>query len=161
MEERKHNKIDWGEAIVPGLALAFGLAFFFQTRNAPAAVLYWPMIAAFLTGLLGIPIVLRFVVGKSKTPVSQSPKGLASRIREARKPGLVLLSAVSYLAILPYLGFSLCNFLFILVVSRGLGSRKWVQNVFVALGLTVFLHLVLIVLMKMNLPRLPIGPLTI
>lgn len=160
MDERKYS-VNWGEAIVPGMAFVFGLAFFFQTRNAPPTVLYWPIIAASLTGILWILIIFRFVVVKTKEAVAAAPKGLAAKMREAKKPGVVFLCATAYLAALPYLGFFICNFMFMLTVFRGLGGRKWVQNVLVALGLTVFLHLILIVLMKMNLPRLDIGWLAI
>jgi len=159
--DRHKYRVNWGEAIVPGLALAFGMAFFFQTRDAPRTVMYWPLIAASLTAILGILIFFRFIVVKTKEPVPTAPKGIATRMREAKKPGVVFLGATAYLVILPCLGFSICNFLFMLTVCHGLGSRKWVQNVFVALGVTVFLHLILIVLMKMNLPRLDIGWLTI
>ncbi len=156
MGERKY-RINWGETIIPGLALAFGMAFFFQTRDAPPTVMYWPLIAASLTALLGILIFFRFIVVKTEEPVSTAPKGIETRMREAKKMGVVFLGATAYLASLSYLGFSICNFLFMLAVCHGLGGRKWVHNVFVALGVTVFLHLILIVLMKMNLPRLDLG----
>lgn len=156
MGERKY-KVNWGEAIVPGIALAFGMAFFLQTRDAPPAVMYWPVIAAVLTGILGILIIFRFVVGTTREAVAVAPKGMAAKMREAKKPGVVFLCSTAYLAALPYVGFSICNILFMLAVFRGLGGRKWVLNIFVALGLTIFLHLILIVLMKMNMPRLDIG----
>jgi hypothetical protein len=65
------------------------------------------------------------------------------------------------LLLISHLGFTLTNFTFMLVVFRGLGGRRWGQNLAVAAGIAIFLHLALVVLMKQELPRLTIGGLTI
>ncbi len=44
-----------------------------------------------------------------------------------------------------------------ILIFRLLGSKKWVQNIVVALVITLFLHLALVIFLKMSLPQLSIG----
>jgi hypothetical protein len=154
------KKIDWGEAIVPGLGLAFGLAYFLQTFDGPGVALYWPISIAVVVGMLGVGVVVQFIFVKKDEQDGQRLD--FSRIwSESRPPRLILLGSVGYLLAVPWLGFSLSNLCFMTVIVRGLGSRKWILNVVVALGIAIFLHIVLIFFMKLSLPRLSLGPVTI
>lgn len=159
--ERRQRRIDWGEAVVPGLVLVFGLAYFFQTRDASWAVLYWPLIVAVLTGILLLGVVFKFVIIRVEEKQEEAGPGFKARLLGSKKSGLIFLGSVGYVCAVPFIGFSLSNFIFMQVIFRGLGSKKWIMNILTALGLTVFLHVVLIVLMKLSLPQLMIGPLTI
>jgi len=155
--ERK--RINWGETTVPLLALVFGIAYFLQTRDAPAIALYWPIIIAVVAGLLWIAVVVQFIFLK-RDVTRQSRTNLSEVINNSKRPGLILFGSVGYLLAVPWLGFSLSNFFFMLIIFRGLGSRRLLQNIIVAAGITAFLHIALISLMKMSLPQLNLGLIT-
>lgn len=153
---KQRRTINWGEAVVPGVGLLFGIAYFIQVTDASWVALYWPVLIAAVSGLLWIVIVLSFVFSKGE----QARRGqfsLSWLWGEGRKVSMIFLASIGYLLVLPYLGFSLTNFCFMIVVFRSLGSRKWIQNIVVALVITLFLHVALIVFMKMSLPQLSMG----
>lgn len=149
------RRFDAGEAVVPGLALVFALAFFLQTTDAPAKTMVWPFITAAICLVLWLPIVITYVWrrGGGDRP---RPKAGGLRVRGAR-PALVLSAVVGYLLVLPWLGFTLDNFVFMLALSRGLGGRRWGVNLAVAAGLALFLHLALVVFLQLEVPRLHLG----
>lgn len=150
------RRICWSETIVPGIALLFVIAYFAQTRDAPAIAIYWPVITAVGGGLLWLTILLKYILLKKDT----SPRNLSLEevvTNEMRRPGIVLVSSMAYLIALPRLGFSLSNFVFMMLLFRGLGSLQWSKNFKVAIGITVFLHLALIMFMKLTLPQFNFG----
>jgi hypothetical protein len=154
--DKSRKTINWGEAVVPGVGLLFGIAYFLQVTDASWVALYWPVLIAAISGILWLMIVLSFVVSKGEQV--QRDRFSLSWVREkGRKVSLIFLASIGYLVVIPYLGFSLTNFCFMILVFRCLGSRKWAQNLVVALVITVFLHFALIVFMKMSLPQLSIG----
>jgi hypothetical protein len=154
--DKSRRTINWGEAVVPGIGLLFGIAYFLQVTDASWVALYWPVLIAAISGILWLMIVLSFVVSKGEQV--QRDRFSLSWVREkGRKVSLIFLASIGYLVVIPYLGFSLTNFCFMILVFRCLGSRKWAQNLVVALLITVFLHFALIVFMKMSLPQLSIG----
>jgi hypothetical protein len=154
--DKSRRTIHWGEALVPGIGLLFGIAYFLQVTDASWVALYWPVLIAAISGLLWFVIVFSFVFSKGEQV--RRDRVLLSWIREkGRKVSLIFLASIGYLVVIPYLGFSLTNFCFMILVFRCLGSRKWAQNLVVALVITVFLHFALIVFMKMSLPQLSIG----
>jgi len=146
----------WSETIVPGIALLFVIAYFVQTRDAPAVAIYWPVITAVGGGILWSAILLRYVLLQKSTSSLNLPVE-GNFIQEMGRPGIILVSSVVYLIAVPRLGFSISNFVFMLLLFRGLGSLQWAKNIQVAIGITVFLHLALIVFMKLTLPQLNLG----
>ena len=154
------TRFPWGEAVVPGLTLAFTAAYFLQSLDAPWVALYWPIIIAIVLGVLWAAVVLRYLLGgRSRKPRNHpAPSGSTAGMG---RPGLVLGGSVGYLAAVQVLGFSLTNVSFMLLLFRGLGSRRWTRNICVAVGVALFLHLALIGFMKLSLPRLQVGPLFI
>jgi hypothetical protein len=58
---------------------------------------------------------------------------------------------------MPSLGFAISSLLFLTLLFRLLGGRSWLVNGLVALAMTAFLYVAMIVLMQMALPRLEIG----
>jgi hypothetical protein len=152
--ERKHLNI--GEAIIPGLTLLFGLAYMVQTWGASMTVMRWPYIIAAVTGLLWLLLVVRYVF---------SSRGKAERggagFHRFKKPALMVIVPIIYLALMPYLGFALSTFLFLSALFRLLDSRSWRHNLVIALALTAVLQFALIGLMHMSLPRLEIGTFTL
>jgi len=150
------RRICWSETIVPGIALLFVIAYFVQTRDAPSIAIYWPVITAVGGGILWATILLKYVLLKRET----TPRNLPVEeifLKEMRRPGIVLVSSAVYLIAVSQLGFSVSNFVFMLLLFRGLGSLQWSKNIKVALGITVFLHLALIMFMKLSLPQLNLG----
>jgi len=152
----RKKSINWGESIVPLLALAFGAAYFFQTRDAPGVALYWPIIIAVVAGSLWIAVVVKFVFAKKDT-ISQTRSKAPNTIAKFQRPAIVLICSAGYLVAVPWLGFSLSNFIFMLVLFRCLGSQRWLQNCAVALAIATFLHVALITFMKLSLPQLNLG----
>ncbi len=154
--DKSRRTINWGEALVPGIGLLFGIAYFIQVTDASWVALYWPVLIAAMSGLLWLMIVLSFVFSKGEQ--ARSGHFSLSWLREkGRKVSLIFMASIGYLLVIPYLGFSITNFCFMILVFRSLGSKKWVQNLVVALVITVFLHFALVVFMKMSLPQLTIG----
>jgi len=149
------RRIDLGEAIVPGLGLLFGGAYFLQTTDAPADALYWPILTALVAGPLWLAVVLSFVWVRREE--SRPRPRLGWLWGPGRRVSFILAASIGYLLVIPWLGFSLTNFVFMLAVFRGLGGRKRWTNTAVALGITVFLHVALVVLMKQSLPQLELG----
>lgn len=154
--DKSRRTINWGEAVVPGIGLLFGIAYFLQVTDASWVALYWPVLIAAISGFLWLVIVLSFVVSKGEQ-VRRDRFSISGIREKGRKVSLIFLASIGYLLVIPYLGFSLTNFCFMILVFRCLGSRKWAQNLVVALVITVFLHFALIVFMKMSLPQLSIG----
>ena len=153
---KQRRTINWGEAVVPGAGLLFGIAYFIQVTDASWVALYWPVLIAAMSGLLWLVIVLSFVFSKGE----QARRGhfsLSWLWEKGRKVSMIFLASIGYLLAISYLGFSITNFCFMILVFRCLGSKKWVQNLVVALIITLFLHVALIVFMKMSLPQLSIG----
>lgn len=149
------NKNLLGEAIIPLISIGFGITYFIQTADAPDGTLFWPVVTATLTGLFLIAIILKFIIMQPKsTKLESSEKEISHSII---RPALILIGPLCYLFVLPLLGFTLGNFIFMLFLFRGLGSISWIRNLIVAALIASFLHLALILFMKLSLPRLVLG----
>lgn len=147
-------QIDWGEAVVPILTLLFGVAFLLQTLDAPNVAIFWPVIIGSLTCALWLAVVVKFVLLKKRISKDRKKVDAIKIFNDFKRPGLILLGSFGYLLALPWLGFTLSNFAFMLIVFRGLGGTKWRNNVLIALGIAIFLHISLIVIMQLSLPQL-------
>jgi len=154
------RRIDWGEAIIPGIALFFGIAYFIQVKGGPWVAIYWPVMLLIILCPLWVMLLVSFVFPKSE-PVERSPFSLSSFWKKGRKVAIVFLASIGYLVVIPYLGFSITNFCFLVSIFRILGGKKWSQNIVVAIIIVLALHVGLIVLMKLRLPQLSIGGYTI
>ena len=154
------KRINWGEMVIPGLSLLFGITYFLQILDAPKIAMYWPVIIASLVCILWLLVFIKFVFVKEKPP--DQPKLSPSKIiGKSQRPLLILFGSIGYLIFMPWLGFSLSSFGFMLIIFRGLGSRQWIQNLSVAFGITAFLYAALIIFMKLSLPQLNLGLLNI
>ena len=152
----------WGETIVPGLALVFGLSYFLQTRGAPREAMYWPVIIAVIAGLFWLAVVFQFIIGPARvrTAENRAAKETAASA-DMKRPALILSATLGYLLLVPRVGFTMANLLFMLTVFRGLGGRAWGRNLAVALCIAGFLYFALVFVMKLSLPQLELGPLRI
>ncbi|MCD6471616.1 tripartite tricarboxylate transporter TctB family protein [Candidatus Aerophobetes bacterium] len=154
--DKPKRAINWGEAIVPGIGLAFIVAYFIQVINLPWIAVYWPVLIAVIMGSLWIMILFLFVFSR----VDQANRrkfSISWFWGKGRKMGLVLSAFIGYLLALPYLGFSISNLCLLILLFRGLGSKKWMQNIVTAFITVFLLHIALIVFLKMSLPQLSIG----
>lgn len=150
------RRIDWGEAIIPGIALVFGVAYFIQVKGGPWVAIYWPVVLLIIVCPLWLMLVVSFVFSKSE-PVERSTFSLTSFWEKGRKVVIVFFASIGYLVAIPYLGFSITNFCFLISIFRILGGKKWSQNIVIALIIVLALHVGLIVLMRLRLPQLSIG----
>lgn len=139
------------EAIIPGIALLFAIAYFVQTSDAAWAVIKWPIALAIVTGIFWLSIVAVYVFSKSTANEEKKPPS------KKFKPFVILVAPLVYVAIMPYIGFALSSLLFLSILFRCLDGKSWVRNIIIASMITTFLYVAMIVLMKMALPRLEIG----
>lgn len=152
----------WGETVIPGLTLVFGLSYFFQTRGAPRVAMYWPLIIAVIAALFWLAVVFQFIIGppRVRTAENRTAKEEAAPA-DMKRPALILMATMGYLVLVTRIGFTLANLLFMLTIFRGLGSRAWGRNLAVALCIAGFLYFALVFVMKLSLPQLELGPLRI
>lgn len=146
------KRFNAGEAIIPAISFAFGAAYFLQTRDGSMVALRWPYMIAGLAALLWVGVVA-FYLFDSRPKVDKVPIFWG----ELTKPALILCAPIIYIATMPYLGFALGSLLFLMILFRILGSLSWIRNLLVALSITSFLYVSMVLLMKMALPRLAIG----
>lgn len=150
MEDKK-KRFNPNEAIVPGIALLFGIAYFVQTADASWVAIKWAYGLGALTGLFLLGIIFTYVFS---TPVSEGKKDASAN---KYKPLIILIAPLLYIASMPYLGFGLSSFLFLTLLFRWLGGESWLRNTIIAFTITAVLYVAMILLMQMSLPRLEIG----
>ena len=149
--------INWGECIIPGLALIFAILYFIQVKNAPWGAIYWP----FLIAIILLPIWVMIIYNFALTDNEKSQHGSFSIswfLKGGLKVSIVFVASVGYLVCIPYIGFSITNFLFMISIFRFLGNKNIIQNITLSLIITLFLHISFIFAMKLDLPQLCIGP---
>ena len=154
--QKTRKRFNPGEAIIPILTLAFGVAYFIQTRDASLVAIKWPYIIAILTGAFWLAVVIRFFFD-DREPVSKDLQAS----RDMGKILLILVAPIVYVTTMPFIGFGLGSFIFLTILFRLLGGQSWIRNGLVAFFITAFLYVSMIVLMKMSLPRLVIGSIQI
>lgn len=137
------KKVDKGEFIVPGLIVAFILAYHFQVRTVPSEVLLWPYIVT--VALVVMLSVVLFQVLKSD--------GGNRKAMALKKPAALLLLTVGFLAIMKFAGYTLSSFLFLLGTMLFLGTNRKVAFI-VSFAIAAILHVVMISVMDLTLPRL-------
>lgn len=140
------------EAIVPGIALLFGIAYFLQTTDAPWVAIKWPYALAALTFVLWLGVVACYLFTR-RDAASAEAKAAGSRMKAV----IILVAPLVYIASMPWLGFALSSLIFLTLLFRALDGRSWVINLSVAFVITAFLYVAMILLMQMSLPRLEIG----
>jgi hypothetical protein len=154
--QKGKKRFNPGEAIIPAVTLAFGVAYFLQTKGASLVAVKWPYIIAVLTAILWLAVVANFLFDTGEQP-------LKIRLIDSgkRKVLLILVAPVIYVASMPYIGFGIASLLFLTILFRILGGRSLVTKLLVAFSITAFLYISMIVLMQMSLPRLVIGSIQI
>lgn len=151
MEESKKH-FNPQEAIVPGITLLFGIAYFVQTTDAPWVAIKWSYALAGLTGVFWLAVTAVYVFSRS----AKQDENLSS-FTAKKKPLIILVAPIIYIAIMPYIGFALSSLIFLSLLFRALGGKSWWRNILIAFCITAFLYVAMILLMQMALPRLEIG----
>ena len=150
--EKNKKRINPGEAIIPGITLAFGIAYFVQTRDASMVAIRWPYIIAALTAVLWLCVVVFFLFDD---PMRRKKMNFNGGV--AGKIGLILCAPIAYVFSMSYIGFGISSFIFLTVLFRLLGGTSWIRNLSISLVITTFLYVSMIVLMNMSLPRIMLG----
>lgn len=153
----KDNKIIKGEElIIPILFLLFSLIYLAQVWQEAYIVVLWPFIVMAL--LLGSIIFLLIKLFVEQTEPKAKPKKMLANIilwlSDNRKPLFIVLFTILYLSFLPYLGFSLSNFLYLMVLFWVLGTHQFLSNISLAAAISAILHLIMIEFLQMTIPRL-------
>jgi putative tricarboxylic transport membrane protein len=115
-------------------------------RFAPLVVTgAWTALAlVYLAGQL----IRSSTVDESTVDVADSPPDRFVRL----SPVLLLAALLGYVALLEPLGFALASTGFFVAASRILGSRRWVRDVLVAVGLAFGAYLAFTRLLDIHLP---------
>lgn len=142
------RRLNFGELIIPGIALLFGILYLVQTTDAPAVAIKWPYAVIGITTAFWLVVVARNIFTRGATPMESSVN--------LSRPIMMIVAPVGYLTVLPYLGFSISSFVFLTMLFRLLGGKSWRSNVMIAFLMSLFLHLMLITFLNMSLPRLEI-----
>lgn len=154
--QKNKERFNPGEAIIPGISLAFGIGYFIQIRGASMVAVKWPYMIAVLTGLLWLGVAFFFLFDdRQKAPVDVDKR------KKTGRSLLILGAPLIYIGTMPYVGFAVGSFLFLTILFRVLGGRAWITNGLISVSITGFLYVTMIVLMKMSLPRLVIGSIRI
>lgn len=137
-------KLNKGEFVVPAVMAAFTAAYYWQVREVPSEVLIWP---GYITIALGVLTFLVLLAYAFDAPLKKSEKG------SLRRPFVLVLITAVYLGAMKYTGFSIGSFLYLIYVQTYLSSSKK-RSFLVALAVTLFLHLVMVIGLGLAVPRL-------
>jgi len=151
--ENVKKRFNLEEAIVPGISLIFGIAYFVQTTDASWVAIKWAYALAILTAILWLGVVGVYVFSRSEKSSTSEEKPTGVKV----KPLIILVAPILYITLMPYIGFGLSSLLFLTLLFRCLDGRSWVRNILIAFTITAFLYVAMILLMQMALPRLEIG----
>ncbi len=156
-EKRKWlQRIKWEELFVPFLSIFFSLLYLGQVWREPRIVVLWPyIIMAMLVGCSALIVLKDLMEGRGQEDRKEGTfVGILPWMKMAVKPLLISGATIIYLAGVGCLGFTLSNFLYLVILIWLLGTRK-IRTLFgLSLLISVILHLVMIDFLQMPVPRL-------
>lgn len=128
-----------------------------DTLNNPGPGLF-PLI---LGGILTLLAIYQFahVFQKSRLKEyqekeqSQSVKEVLQSWKNESGPFFLAVTFAIYLILIPWMGFFISNFLFVVISSRLIGAQDWKRPVFLAIGIDLFCYLLFEIWLKLFLPR--------
>ncbi|MFH1757055.1 MAG: tripartite tricarboxylate transporter TctB family protein [Pseudomonadota bacterium] len=152
------QRIRWEELIVPLLSIFFSLIFLSQVWGEPRIVVLWPyIIMALLIGCSALIVLKGLKEGwRQEAREEKAFAGIWPWMKIAVKPLLISGTTVIYLAGVDTLGFTLSNFLYLMILIWCLGTRKTWTLIGLSLVITVILHVVMIDFLQMPVPTLTI-----
>ena len=156
-ERRKWlRRIRWEELLVPFLSIFFSLIYLVQVWRETRVVGLWPYInIAMLIGCSALIVLKDRMEGRGQEDRKEGTfVGILPWMKTAVKPLLISGATIIYLAAVDYLGFTLSNFLYLVILIWLLGTRQVWMLFGLSLLISVILHLVLIDFLQMPVPRL-------
>ncbi|WP_022849630.1 tripartite tricarboxylate transporter TctB family protein [Limisalsivibrio acetivorans] len=137
-----------GELFVPALMAGFLGVYLFQTADAPRVAMVWPYIIIGFTSLL-----LMIVLFNNREKLLPSAGSKESR-KHYKKPAILIALTIVYLTALPFAGFTLSSFIYLVSVLFFLGVHSVFQLILVPGIICAFLYLSLIKAMQISLPSI-------
>lgn len=83
----------------------------------------------------------------------QSVKGTLRGLKNESGPFILGATFAIYIILLPWMGFFISNFLFVVICSRLIGARDWKRPLSLAIGIDLFCYLLFEIWLKLSLPR--------
>lgn len=144
------------ELSVPLVVVLFSLSYIYQVWGERRVVILWPYTVMALLILSTAVGILQGLAGswRQEDEKDTAGEGAFAWARNWAKPLIITGVTVAYLAAIAYLGFSLSNFLYLMVLFWALGTRRLFQITGLSLLITFILHLVMINFFQMPVPRL-------
>ncbi|MDX1483323.1 MAG: tripartite tricarboxylate transporter TctB family protein [Alphaproteobacteria bacterium] len=148
-----------GILLVPVLALAYGAHALWELTTGPfqyATIVYTYVIALPML-LLGAVSVIQDLREKEKSSGSEEATAGAEAGGDTSKGGgrrvaLVVLLSLILIAILPFTGYLIGFFLFVLAVLWAVELRNWVASLIIAAIMAAVVHFVFVGLLGQDLP---------
>jgi len=148
--------IRWEEFVTPLVGVLFSMSYLYQVWGQPRIVVLWPYTVMALLLLSIVWVVVNGLAGRWRLENEKDTdgKGASAWTRIWAKPLIIAGTTITYLAAIAHLGFTLSNFLYLSVLFWALGSRRVWEIAGLSLLLTFILHLVMINIFQMPIPRL-------
>jgi putative tricarboxylic transport membrane protein len=83
----------------------------------------------------------------------QSVQGALQSWKNESGPLILAGAFAIYIILIPWMGFFISNFLFVVICSRLMGARDWKRPLFLAIGIDLFCYLLFEIWLKLSLPR--------
>ncbi len=156
----------WGHLLVPGLAFAYGAFALWelttgQFREATIIYTYVIAIPMLILGVISLVVDLRR--RDAATGSEEQEAGERAGAEEPDAPGgarrvfWVVAASIVLILVLPYVGYVIGFFLYVLALLWAVELRNWVAAFIIAVIMTAVVHFVFAGLLGQDLP---IGPLT-
>lgn len=144
------------EIFIPILCLLLSLIYLGQVWQEVYIVVLWPYIIIALLWGCNLILLMRIFKFKRK-PRVESKKILVNTtnwLSSNRKPLYITWLTILYLGLIPYLGFSLSNFFYLITLFWLLGTHQFLSTISLSGIITAILHLIIIEFLQMSVPRL-------
>ncbi len=149
----------WGILLVPAMALAYGGHALWELTTGPfqnATIIYTYAIAIpmLVLGAIGVAGDIRNPVKARESEAS----GASGDDQEGRIPGggrrvaLVLLLSLVLISVLPYVGYLIGFFLFVLAILWAVGLKNWLASIIIAVIMAAVVHFIFVILLGQDLP---------
>jgi hypothetical protein len=117
------------------------------TKHAPGPGLM-PRILAFCLGVLAILI---WVEAKPSAETQEEVESYSKR-----EPLIIFLLVLTYVFVMPKLGFPLSNLLLVVVLRRMVEPGSWWSDLAGAIGTTVVIQVIFVHILALQFPALPV-----
>lgn len=154
--EKERNKSVGADLVIPALALAFAIYFFFSIAGLPwEAKANGVLIGAILVVLIGIQMLrlgLQLARGEGELGFEDL---LGPREVLPRRLGMVAITLVFIVAV-PWLGLTLTLFLAMLAALRLMGLASWRNNLLISFIVAASAYGLFIALLESDMPHGPV-----